>query len=84
MGLLDKLQNNGSTLTAYNGTTPSINPLATQLSKLHDSYSTTGDNASQVNANFQGYLDGTINVLPQPTNLDLSTAPSKYTDNLPR
>jgi len=38
MGLLDKLQNNGSTLTAYNGTTPSINPLATQLSKLHDSY----------------------------------------------
>lgn len=84
MGLLDKLQNNGSALTAYNGNTPSINPLATQLSKLHDSYSTTGDNASQVNANFQAYLDGIANALPQPTILDLSTAPSKYTDNLPR
>jgi len=84
MGLLDKLQNNGSTLTAYNGNTPSINPLATQLSKLHDSYSTTGDNANQVNTDFQAYLDGTLNALPQPTNLDLSTAPSKYTDNLPR
>lgn len=84
MGLLNKLQNNGSTLTAYNGTTPSINPLATQLSKLHDSYSTTGNNASQVNADFQAYLDGTINALPQPTNLDLSKTPSKYLDNLPR
>jgi hypothetical protein len=84
MGLLDKLQNNGSALTAYNGNTPSINPLATQLSKLHDSYSTTGDNANQVNTDFQAYLDGTANALPQPTNLDLSTAPSKYTDNLPR
>ena len=84
MGLLDKLQNNGSTLTVYNGATPSTNPLATQLSKLHDSYSTTGNNASQVNTDFQAYLDGTINVLPQPTNLDLSATPSKYTDNLPR
>ena len=84
MGLLDKLQQQGSILTAYNGNTPSINPLATQLSKLHDSYSTTGDNASQVNADFQAYLDGTLNALPQPTNLDLSTAPSKYLDNPPR
>ena len=84
MGLLDKLQNNGSTLTAYNGTTPSINPLATQLSKLHDDYSTTGNNANQVNADFQSYADGAINALPQPTNLDLSNTPSKYLDNLPR
>jgi len=84
MGLLDKLQNNGSALTAYNGNTPSINPLATQLSKLHDSYSTTGNNAGQVNADFQAYLDGTLNSLPQPTNLDLSNTPSKYLDNLPR
>jgi hypothetical protein len=84
MGLLDKLQQQGSILTAYNGNTPSINPLATQLSKLHDSYSTTGDNASQVNADFQAYLDGTINILPQPTNLDLSTAPTEYIKNMPR
>lgn len=84
MGLLDKLQNNGSTLTAYNGNTPPTNPLSTSLSKLHDSYSTTGDNASQVNADFQAYLDGTLNALPQPTNLDLSKTPSKYLDNLPR
>jgi hypothetical protein len=84
MGLLDKLQNNGSALTAYNGKTPSINPLATQLSKLHDSYSTTGDNVNQVNADFQSYLDGTLNTLPQPTNLDINVTPSKYLDNLPR
>ena len=84
MGLLDKLQNNGSALTAYNGNTPSINPLATNLSKLHDSYSITGDNAAQVNADFQAYLDGTLNALPQPSILDLSTTPSKYLDNLPR
>ena len=84
MGLLDKLQNNGSILTAYNGNTPPTNPLSTSLSKLHDSYSTTGNNASQVNVDFQAYLDGNVNALPQPTNLDLSAAPSKYTDNLPR
>jgi hypothetical protein len=84
MGLLEKLQNNGSALTAYDGNTPSINPLATNLSKLHDSYSTTGDNAAQVNADFQAYLDGTLNALPQPSILDLSTAPSKYLDNPPR
>lgn len=84
MGLLDKLQNNGSALTAYNGNTPSINPLATQLSKLHDSYSTTGDNANQVNADFQSYLDGTANALPQPSILDISVTPTKYLDNLPR
>lgn len=84
MGLLDKLQQQGSNLTAYNGNTPSINPLATQLSKLHDSYSTTGDNANQVNADFQAYLDGVANALPQPSQLDISVTPSKYLDNLPR
>lgn len=84
MGLLNKLQNNGSTLTAYNGNTPPTNPLSTSLSKLHDSYSTTGDNAGQVNADFQAYLDGTINALPQPTILDLKNTPTEYINNQPR
>ena len=33
MGLLDKLTNEGSSLSAYDGATPSTNPLATQQSK---------------------------------------------------
>jgi hypothetical protein len=35
MGLLNMLQNQGSVLTPYDGTTPSINPLATQQSTMH-------------------------------------------------
>jgi len=84
MGLLDILQKQGSKFTSFDGNTPSINPLATKLSKLHDGYSTTGDNASQVNADFQAYLDGTINALPQPTILDLKNTPTEYINNQPR
>lgn len=77
MGLIDKLQSGGSTLTPYNGNTPPVNPLATQQSKMHDSYSITGDNSSDVNSNYQEYLDGTMNMLPTPSQLDLGgTAPT--------
>jgi hypothetical protein len=75
MGLIDKLQSGDSTLTSYNGNTPSINPLATQQSKMHDSYSITGDNSSDVNSDYQGYLDGTVNLLPTPSRLDLGGTP---------
>ena len=92
MGLLDKLTTQGSNLTAYNGSTPSINPLATTQSPMHDSYSITGDNFSVVNGDYQQYLDGTGNILPTPSNLDLSgvtptISPSgqglPYLNNLP-
>jgi len=90
MALLDMLTNQGSSLTAFNGATPAINPLATQQSKLHADaagaagYSLTGDYAATVNAGFQSYLDGAINALPQPSQLDLGVRPSKYLDNPPR
>ena len=71
MGLLDKLQQGDSTLTSYNGNTPPVNPLATAQSKMHDSYSITGQNAGTVNTDYQQYLDGTNNVLPTPSQLNL-------------
>jgi len=46
MGLLDKLLNpnavGGTKLTAYHGTTPPVNPLATKSSKLHADGSVAG------------------------------------------
>ena len=41
MSLINKLQNNGSVLSANNGATPSIPDF--DLSKLHDTYSLNGD-----------------------------------------
>jgi len=79
MGLLDRLQGGGSNLSQYNGNTPPINPLATQQSKLHDSYSITGQNADSVNTDYQQYLDGTGNILPTPSQLDLNGNPPTIT-----
>jgi len=90
MGLLDMLTNTGSPLSAGNGATPSINPGATQQSKLHAdgnmaSYSLNGDNAVDVNAAYVAYNDGYNNALPQPSQLDLNGAtPPKYLDNPPQ
>ena len=64
MALIDKLQNEGSTLTNLNGATPQISVGATDQSKLHDQYSLTG-NPSLSNMFFQS-------TLPNPANLDLS------------
>jgi hypothetical protein len=72
MGLLTKLQQSGSNLTQYDGNTPSINPLATNASQMHNSYSVTGDNFNTVNSSYQQYLDGTGNILPSPSQLDLN------------
>jgi hypothetical protein len=84
MGLLDKLTQQGSNLTAFNGATPTINPLATQQSEMHYEYSLNGKNAGLVNSQYQQYLDGVANILPSPSTLDLQgLTPSKYTDNLP-
>lgn len=85
--LLDPLK--GSNLTAYNGATPSINPLATKSSKMHAfgdtaGYSLNGAYSSEVNKDYQAYLDGVPNNLPQPSQLDLNgKTPSQYLDNLP-
>lgn len=89
-GLLDKLQKKGSNLTAFDGTTPKVNPGATPQSKLHASdsqpgYSLDGAFRGEVNNAYNSYLDGvTTNKLPQPSQLDLNgKTPSKYLDNLP-
>ena len=71
MGLLEKLQQGVSNLTPFNGNTPPTNPLATAQSKMHDSYSITGQNMGAVNADYQQYLDGANNMLPTPSQLDL-------------
>ena len=90
MGLLNKLQQGESTLTAFNGSTPSVNPLSTNQSNLHATpegtagYSLDGNFFPAVNTAFQTYLDGTNNILPQPSQLDLGGAtPSQYIDNQP-
>jgi hypothetical protein len=83
MGLLNKLQQQGSPLTAYNGATPNINPLATPQSQLQ-TYSLDGANGNDVNNAYQQYLDGAINNLPQPSQLDLNgTTPPQYLSNQP-
>jgi hypothetical protein len=91
MGLKDRLQQNGSSLTAYDGSNPPFNPLTTNQSTLHagasgqPGYSLSGANAGTVNNQFQAYQDGSSNFLPQPSNLDLNNGftPSQYLQNPP-
>jgi len=84
------LTTNGTPLSINNGVTPSINPGATQQSKLHadgnaPSYSMNGANAQTVNAAYVAYNDGYNNALPQPSQLDLNgVTPSQYLNNLPQ
>jgi hypothetical protein len=90
MGLLNKLTTAGSSLSYGNGTTPSVNPGATTLSKLHadgnqPGYSVDGSDFTTVNNAFQQYNDGTNNILPQPSQLDLNgVTPPQYVNNLPQ
>jgi hypothetical protein len=91
MGLLDKLTLQGGSPYSYgNGTTPTVNPGATQQSKLHadgnqPGYSIDGSDFSTVNAAFQAYNDGVNNVLPQPSQLDINgVTPAQYINNLPQ
>jgi hypothetical protein len=89
MGIKDLLIINGSSLTAYDGKTPHINPLATGYSILHadgnkPGYSLNGSNFNKVNSYYNSYLDGAVNNLPRPSQLDLDgKTPSRYLDNLP-
>ena len=89
MGLLTKLQTAGSTFSIANGGQVATNPLATRQSKLHadgnaPGYSVNGANASLVNSQYQQYVDGAPNILPQPSQLDLNgSTPSQYINNLP-
>jgi len=93
MGLLTKLTSgtpgSGSPLSYGNGQTPTINPGATQQSRLHTNgnqpgYSIDGSEFTTVNPAFQSYNDGVSNTLPQPSLLDLNgQTPPQYINNLP-
>lgn len=89
MGLLNKLQNQGSILSIADGGAVPVNPLATRQSKLHANgnlpgYSLNGSNVSEVNAQYHQYIDGVSNPLPQPSRLDMNgSTPSQYINNLP-
>lgn len=70
MSLKNKLANDGSPLTKFNGATPPTMTGASEQSKLHNQYS----------------INGNPNVVakPSPSTLDLNgLTPPKYTDNLP-
>jgi hypothetical protein len=77
MGLYDKLTQGGSPFSITgNGSTPSTNPLATKQSIMHAegdvaSYSLNGANFPIVNSQYQQYVDGVPNLLPQPSVLDI-------------
>jgi hypothetical protein len=93
MSLYNKLTQTGTPLSITgNGSTPSINILATGQSKLHAdgsqaSYSVNGANQSSVNTAYQGYVVGNPNILPQPSQLDYNNgtipAADQYLLNLP-
>ena len=85
MGLLNKLQSNGSTLSTNNGGTvasipggPVGNNLITNNSGLHADaagnagHSLDGTNASNVVQNYANYNDGIVNPLPLPSAIDLN------------
>ena len=86
MGLLTKLTLTGSPLCiSNNGGSVPVNPLSTDQSLLHDEYSITGNNFAIVNSQYQTYIDGTVNLLPQPSQLDVQVpASTYYLNNLPQ
>jgi len=70
MGILNKLQKEGSNLSEFDGTTPPVTNEDTVQSNLHNTYSLNG------NPTLSGY--------PSPSQLDLNgDTPPKYLDNLP-
>jgi len=81
--------------TGVYGATPPTNPGATKQSLLHadggqPSYSLDGSNVVPVNKAYNEYNDGTVNFLPQPSQLDLNgrkpvvAGKLPYLDNLPK
>ena len=87
MDLLNSLNSPSSNL-GLRGATPSINPGATQQSKLHASgnqkgYSPAGNFQPEVNTANGEYDDGVLNILPLPSQLDGADTPTQYVNNLP-
>ena len=78
MGILNKLESEGSKYSKLSGGDGQINVGATKASKLHATqageagYSVDGAFVGDVNEAFNAYDDGVINQLPQPSQLDLN------------
>ena len=77
MGILTKLQTDGSTLSINDGGTPMTNPLVVENSihsngTIGNSYSLNGSNANAIGALVAQYEDGKNDLLPPPSNLDLN------------
>tara|TARA_R110000796_G_C14262647_1_gene400195 strand:+ start:40 stop:369 length:330 start_codon:yes stop_codon:yes gene_type:complete len=82
MGLKDKLSNEGSDLSTYDGQTPELNLLATKQSPLHYDakdqglgWSTKGyesPNPELTIQEYNSYDDGVVNALPEPSNLEFT------------
>lgn len=71
MGLLDKLNTDGSDLSQFDGATPPPLNIDVPGSQLHDTYSING------NPNLPGF--------PTPSQLDLDgVTPPRYLDNPPQ
>lgn len=70
MGLLDKLNQDGSNLSKFNGTQPDLMDNIDPTSPVHNTYSVNE------NPSLTGY--------PAPTDLSLGgVTPTQYLDNLP-
>ena len=88
--LENKLLNDGSNLSKYNGADGTKQEGAKKGSKLHaydtvPGYSVNENFASDVNNAYQEYDDGVTNPLPPGSQLDLDgeTPSNNYMDNLP-
>ena len=82
MALINKLLDEGSSLSKYNGGPGFVNPLSRTTSAMHareviagetkPGYSIDAAFEAEVNAAFQQYDDGVTNFLPVPTLLDVN------------
>jgi hypothetical protein len=88
--LKQKLEVDGSVYTSYDGSTPSVNPLATVASNMHATqaggagYSLNGSEQSTVQNGWAQYNDGAVNLLPAPSNLDINgNTPPTYQQQAP-
>lgn len=71
MGILNKLENQGSDYTKYDGATPQFTPGSNPQSRLHNQYSINGNPS--------------LLIKTQPSTLDLDgKTPEKYLDNPPK
>ena len=93
MSLINKLSTSGSVLSMNNGQGYTVaGRSSTDISSvngtIHCQYSTTGNpSVDSISPRWIGQFGATINVIPQPTSLQLSGAgivnSNPYRDNLP-